>query len=296
MFEAGLAGPPLPASIDGITPSIADRLASLGVTAVVTHFNPHPAVVDVAELERVRHVLRASGIRVVQAGGYRVSLVEPDDEARRAGVDTLRELFPALRCLGAEMFITGCGSHDPRSFYGPHPANHSTAARERLVESLERIRPWAEDAGVTVALECHLLTTLDSPETIRAVLDAVDSAAVRANFDPVNLIGDLRAAYDTGAAMRHMVDVVGDRYARSAHLKDVVVGPGMPIELREAPPGTGLLDMDAFFAACASLGDRCPVIVEHLAEQQTIEAISWLAAAASARGYSLSVPDAGNGG
>ena len=55
-----------------------------------------------------------------------------------------------------------------------------------------------------LALECHVTTALDTPEHIREVVQAVDSPWVRANFDPVNLLGDFGKVWHNAEAMRHM--------------------------------------------------------------------------------------------
>ena len=79
------------------------------------------------------------------------------------------------------------------------------------------------------------MTTLDTPETIRDIIDAVGSPMVRVNFDPVNLLGDLSAVYASGDRIRHMWDVIGPRYVPSAHLKDVLPFRPSPVEPEQAP-------------------------------------------------------------
>ena len=86
------------------------------------------------------------------------------------------------------------------------------------------------------------MTTLDTPETIRDIIDAVGSPMVRVNFDPVNLLGDLSAVYASGDGIRHMWDVIGPRYVPSAHLKDVLPLPHLVVHLAEVAPGKGLLE------------------------------------------------------
>ena len=113
-----------------------------------------------------------------------------------------------------------------------------------------------------------MTTALDTAEHIREVLDGVDSRWVRANFDPVNLLGSFGAVWSNGQAMRHMWDVLGAYYTPSAHIKDVVADPDLVVHISEAPPGHGLLDLDVFFEICTNLGDETAVIVEHLPADQ----------------------------
>jgi sugar phosphate isomerase/epimerase len=270
LMDLGVAGGPLPTQVDLLTAEVAAELADCGVRAVVTHFDLLALAADLAVAERARELLGDAGIRVVQAGGFRTSFVAPSD----GGLERLRDALRAAAELGADMFITGCGSHDPESFYGPHPRNHAPESRRCLAESLKRAAPIAEAAGVKIALECHQLTTLDTPEHIREVLDDVDSEWVVANFDPVNLLDSAQAVWDSGNRIRHMIETVGPRYGPSAHAKDVVVvRDSLPVQLKEAAPGTGSLDWAAFFDACRALGDGTAVIVEHLDHEAAVAAL-----------------------
>lgn len=287
LARLGLSGGLVPRDSEAITPALAKRLCRLGVRAVVLHLLPPPEKVADGIGYRVGAVLADEGIAVVQATAYNPNLIHPEPRFRREELTRLRRAFAAAESLGAEMVLTGCGSLHPDHFYGPHPGNHTDQARARLVESLAEAAPWAEEAGIVLALECHALTTLDRPDHIAEVLAAVGSPWVRANFDPVNLLGDLASVYQSGAAMRRMWHVVGPWYARSAHIKDVAPSPGLVVHIDEVPPGAGLLDMNACFEVVKRLGEGAAVIVEHLPEEQVEAALRFVAAAAERAGITL---------
>jgi sugar phosphate isomerase/epimerase len=291
-MRLGLAGALVPRDYLELTPSLARYLASLGISALVTHFAAPPDSLAGPAGEQVRAILRDAGITIAQATAYNPCLVHPDEAIRTVELARLRAAFGAARALGAEMLISGCGSHHADFFYGPAAANHTEQTRARLVDSLRRAAPWAEEAGITLALECHVLTTLDTPEHIRAVLAAVDSPWVRANFDPVNLIGDLATLYDNGAAMARMRQTLGPYYAPSAHIKDITALPELVLHLAEAPPGQGLLNYAAFFDVCRGLGDGAALIVEHLTVEQMGSALAFVKDAARLHGISLILNDA----
>jgi len=286
-LRLGVAGGPVPRSPEEIDEALARQLAGLGVRVLTTHFQPSPEAVAV-HASHVRSVLAEHGLSIVQATGYNPQLTHPDDDCLSTELERLRAAFETARLLGAEMIISGCGSRHPSHFYGPHPENHLPATRERLIASLRRVAPWAADAGVILALECHVTTALDTPEHIRDVIQAVDSPWVRANFDPVNLLGDFSKVWANGEAMRHMWRTLGACYARSAHIKDVRADPELVVHISEAPPGQGLLDLDAFFEVVAGLGEDTAVIVEHLPADQALAAIAYVKDAAEQRGFSLS--------
>jgi sugar phosphate isomerase/epimerase len=286
-LRLGVADGPVPRDPAAVTPELARDLAALDVRVLTTHFQPLPEAVAGEPARRVRSVLADHGLSVVQATGYNPQLTHPDDSLNRAELERLRQAFTAAVNLGAEMVLSGCGSRDPTHFYGPHPENHTPAARARLVESLRQVAPWAEASGVLLALECHVTTALDTPEHIREVLDAVDSPWVRANFDPVNLLGDLPKVWNNAAAMTDMWTTLGRRYAKSAHIKDVRADPALVVHISEAPPGEGRLDLDAFFGVCRELGEDTAVIVEHLPADQARAAVGRVKQAALDRGFSF---------
>jgi sugar phosphate isomerase/epimerase len=286
-LRLGVAGGPLPRYPADVDESLARRLSGLGLSVLTTHFQPTPEAVA-THATRVREVLAEYGLSIVQATGYNPQLTHPDDAVLASELDRLCTAFGTARILGAEMIISGCGSRHASAFYGAHPDNHTPAARSRLIESLRRVVPWAEDAGVILALECHVTTALDTPEHIREVIQSVGSPWVRANFDPVNLLGNFSLVWDNANAMRHMWQTLGACYAKSAHIKDVRADPELVVHISEAPPGQGLLDLDAFFEVVGQLGENTAVIVEHLPADQALAAIAYVKDAGEQRNFTFS--------
>ncbi len=286
-LRLGVAGGPVPRDPSDIDELLARRLAGLGVRVVHTHFRPSPEAVAL-DASRVRSVLAEHGLSIIQATGYNPQLTHPDDDVLSSELDRLRSAFETARLQGAEMIISGCGSHHPTHFYGPHPDNHTPASRERLIASLRRVVRWAEAAGVILALECHVATALDTPQHIREVVQAVDSPWVRLNFDPVNLLGDFSKVWANAEAMRQMWQVLGGCYAKCADIKDVRADPELVVHISEAPPGQGMLDLDAFFEVIAHLGEDTAVMVEHLPADEAIAALAYVKQAAKQRGFTFS--------
>jgi sugar phosphate isomerase/epimerase len=287
-LRLGVAGGPVPRDPGAVTAELASDLAGLGIRVLTTHFQPTPDAVGGEPAHRVRAILAEHGISIVQATGYNPQLTHPDDAVLDAELDRLRKSIETARDLGAEMVISGCGSRHATHFYGPHPDNHTPATRNRLIASLRRAVPFAESCGVVLAMECHVTTALDTPEHIREVLDGVGSPFVRANYDPVNLLGDFATVWSNGQAMRHMWDVLGPCYTKSAHIKDVVADPDLVVHISEAAPGHGVLDLDVFFEVCSKLGEDTAVIVEHLPADQARTAIAFVKGAAEQRGIHFS--------
>ena len=93
-------------------------------------------------------------------------------------------------------------------------------------------------------MEGHILVTLDSAETMRDVLDEVNSPAIRCDLDPVNWL-TLHTVFRSGPAIDRMVDVLGSRIF-NAHAKDVVVEKRLSLHINEVPAGQGILDWERF--------------------------------------------------
>ncbi len=286
-MRLGLAGSIVPSEPEEITSSWAQGIAAHGVTTLVTHLRPPPEALAGNRSRHVRDVLGDAGIRVVQAAGFNADLVHPDDTFRLAEIERLRGCFEVSRDLGAEMLITGCGSLHPGHHYGPDSRNHHPQTRERLVDSLRRVAPLAEASNVIFALECHVMTTLSTPTDIKEILDAVDSSWIRANFDPVNMLGSLPELYDNAGVMERMWEVVGGHYTSSAHIKDVVARAEFVLHIDEVAPGKGLLDLPTFFEVCQRLGENPAVIVEHLPVDEVEGALEVVRDAATKAGVNF---------
>jgi sugar phosphate isomerase/epimerase len=284
MLHLGLAQGLVPPDPDELTPALARELAALGVTRVTTHFEVPPGSLAGSRGREIAAILADEGIRVAQCAGLSPRLVDPDPAKRAASIVELSELMRSAQALGAQMVLGGCGSHHPTFPYGPARENHTPEARARLVESLRELARHAEDAGVPVALECHLLTTLDTPEHVREIFDEVDSPFAMANFDPVNFVGSLEAVYASGAVAEHAAATIGPRLAPSVHIKDLYVEPDLVLKIAECPPGTGLMDLDAVLESCRHLPAESSLIVEHFGPEESAAALRHVAGLARAHG------------
>ena len=283
-LRLGLAQGLVPVNPDDLTPALAAEIAVLGVTRIVTHFEVPPGELAGARGEEIAALLREAGLGVAQCAGVTPNLVSPDRAVRMEGVALLAELMRSAQALGAQMVLSGCGSHHPTFSYGPSRENHTPAARGRLVESLRELGLRAGEAGMPAAVEVHVLTTLDTPEHVRDVLDEVDSPWVLANYDPVNFLGSLDAVYDSGARARHAAATIGPRLAPSAHIKDVVVEPDLVLKIAEAPPGTGIMDLDAVIESCRHLPEDSTLVVEHFGPEESAAALRVVADLAGKHG------------
>jgi sugar phosphate isomerase/epimerase len=260
--ELGIATPAVPREPDALDDAFCRWAAGLGVGPLGTHLaDPERLAAGLAREVRAR--LADHGLRIVQATAYNPNMVQPDPDERRASLDRLALAFRVARDLGCPMVLSGCGSLHPSRFYGPHPDNHAPATRERLISFLREAAPRAEDAGIVLALECHLLTTLESPARIREIVAAVDSPWVKVNFDPVNLLGSPDAAFASGAEMERQHATLAPYYHTTAHAKDVALGDDLVLHIEERPCGEGVLDWGAYLRVADRLGAPASLLIEH---------------------------------
>ncbi|GAA2447454.1 sugar phosphate isomerase/epimerase family protein [Agromyces soli] len=264
----GLANANIPTEFEGFTEEIVADWLALGVRALALHFlGRHEEVVERGAALRAR--LNERDIEVVQYSGVNANLVHPSEEVRALALDSVRRAIPAAQQLGARMILSGAGSTSPdhtEAFYGPAAANYTDETAERLVDGLRRIAPMIEDAGLQYAIECHQLTTMRSPAVVREILDAVDSPAVFANFDPVNLLDSSYAVLTSADRIPEMVRTIGPRYASTTHVKDAAVLNDLVCRTIEVPPGQGVIDAADIFRAAAEIPAEATMalIIEHL--------------------------------
>lgn len=288
-IELGIATPAVPRDARALDDRFGKWAADLGITVIGTHLGPTPEDV-LPHAAELRERLAGWGLSIVQATGYNPVMVGEDAARRAEDLERMTRAFEVARRLGSPMVLSGCGSYHPTHGYGPHPRNHSPEARARIVEFLRLAAPRAEEHGVVLALECHMLTALDTPAHIREIVDGVGSSSVRVNFDPVNLLSSVDAVFDSGAEMAAMLAELGARYHWTAHAKDLVIEPRLALHLDEAVCGDGLLDWPAYLRCAERLGSAerpAAVLVEHMPAFLAPRGLAFLRAQAASAGVAI---------
>lgn len=287
-MRLGVAGEIVPRNLADVTDAVAERLASFGFTGVGTHFLGDPETMAAADLHRVRYLLAARGIRVAQSWGWHQPLVHSDENVRRVGVRRLQHAVRVAAELGAATVMSGPGSRSSAGPWSPHPDNHSPEAEDALVASLREAASACEAYGVPIALECHVVSTLDSPARVQRVLARVDSEWIGVSLDPVNFIADLPTLYNTTALLDDLFDRLGPKIF-AAHVKDALVEDRLVVHISEAVPGRGVFDLDTFFRRFEA---TCPdgyALIEHLPDDLVPEATQYVRGRLDQLGIALRV-------
>ena len=273
----------IPADPAAMTPEVARGIREMGFSGASWHLVGRDAWPVVAMREMARRLAEAGVMLAQLLPPAHPSLVAPDPAVRREGVEQMIALVAIARQIGAGNLYVRPGSVSPAHAWSTHADNHLPETRARLVESLRPLAKAAEAEGVTLAVEGHVVSPLDTPEETRAVIEAVGSPTLRFNVDPVNFIGTVTDAYRSTGLLTRLFEQLG-RYVVSAHAKDVTVEDRHVVHLSEVVPGRGHFDHATFLRLFEA---HCPdgfLIIEHLPREQVAEARAFLGGVAARLG------------
>jgi sugar phosphate isomerase/epimerase len=122
-----------------------------------------------------------------------------------------------------------------------------------------------------LGLEGHVVSTLDTPKRVREVIEAVGSAALRFNVDPVNFVGNLTDAYNSTRIIESLFAELG-QYVVCAHVKDLKIGDRLVLHIDECVPGEGIFDQTAFVKAFEEHSPDAFALIEHLPDDKIPQA------------------------
>jgi sugar phosphate isomerase/epimerase len=275
-MRAGVVGL-LPGNPAAVTAEHARTIRALGFTgASISIARPDEFRAD--DLVHARTVLAEHGIVVAQANAAYPALVHPDAAQRAEGVRLVSRACEAARILEARYLLVRSGSVNPAGNYAPHRENHTQETADRLIDSLRQVSAVAAGEGVTLGLECHVITTLESPRRVREIIEAVGSPALRYNADPVNFVSSFADAYDTAGVLHRVFTELGP-YVVSAHVKDVCLGNRLVVHIDECAPGEGIFDLGTFMRLYEQHLPDGFALIEHLpdakipAAKQALDAV-----------------------
>jgi sugar phosphate isomerase/epimerase len=279
----------------GISPSEAWELSTfdastlqafkqLGFSGVVPRFSEYPTF-NQTQCAWVRSVYEQAGMDPMELGQYLLSFIDPDPALRRANIEKMKRALERAAWMGCPVVITGSGSLNPQHQWFDHRDNHSWRSFELLVQCLRELVRTAEDVEVCVGLECHTYTTLDSPERVRDVVDAVGSPMLKVDLDPVNWI-TYATYWDSGPYLHHMFDLLGDCLL-GGHAKDVRQEDGLVVHLNETYAGDGNLDYGVYLQRLSQLDPDTYLVIEHTTLEQVPAARDYILAGAEKVGVSF---------
>ncbi|MCY3771601.1 MAG: TIM barrel protein [Gemmatimonadetes bacterium] len=257
-----------------VTAAVLKKALDLGVTSVCYH-GPGEVLdaLTPADFNRVNALYDDLDLELAQFGiGYRECLFDPDGSVRDRVVRTICRGIEAGRSLMAHNVLIRTGSLNPSGSYDPAPENHEPERLDVLIDTLSRVADKAEEEGMTVVVETHVLTIMGSPEINRQVIDTVGSDRLRVVLDFVNHFQSLTQVYSSTERLNHLFDVMGP-ISTVSHIKDISVEPGFVLHMNEEVPGAGELDLVTAVRRWEALHPGGYMLVEHLPEEKIPTAV-----------------------
>lgn len=242
-----------------------EHIKALGFTGLSFHFRSTeiPAVRP-GTCTRCAQLLAEAELNLVQFGiTYDECLFHPDAAVRAAAIASVERGMATAVSLNAHYYLFRPGSLNPAGAWTSHPDNYLPASLERLIETLKPISEHAERYKLTLVMETHAVSIMDSPETCREVVDRVGSDRLRVVMDFVNHFQTLRQVYESEARLNYIFDVMGS-IAPMAHIKDISVQNGLVLHLNEEVPGDGELVLGVALKRFDGLYPDGYGLIEHL--------------------------------
>jgi sugar phosphate isomerase/epimerase len=214
---------------------------------------------DSRYLARVRAEAERRGLAVPMMC-HSPDFTQPDADARRREVERSREILKVTAELG--------GGHCRVLSGQNRPGLREEEATEWVVESLCALADDAEAEGVVMCLENHYKDGLwqypefaQSSRRYLAILDAVDSPWLKAQYDPSNAVVAGEDQYALLARVLPRVATVhaSDRYLQGGTLEDLRnldrdPRTGYAEYVQHGVIGQGLNDYDRIFSMLADAG------------------------------------------
>lgn len=246
-----------------------DAVKELQFTGISYHFaSVNIPQVSATECDQFRFLLEKADLDLVQFGiTYSECLFDPNPSVRQAAIEAVNCGMPVAKELGAFHYLFRPGSLNTDGAWTSHRDNYLPESMERLIETLKPIAEHAERVELTLVMETHAVSIMDSPETCREVVDKVGSDRLRIVMDFVNHFQTLRQVYDSEARLNHIFDTMGP-VAPMAHIKDIRVENGLVLHLNEEVPGEGELALEVALKRFDALYPDGYGLIEHLPNEK----------------------------
>jgi sugar phosphate isomerase/epimerase len=230
---------------------------------------------DSAYLARVRKEARVRGLELPMMC-HSPDFTKPDAAERKREVELARDLFRVTAELGGKYCRVLSGQN--------RPGLKEAEALQWVIDCLWELEPHAKAAGILMCMENHYKDNLwtypefaQSHRRYLAILDAVDTPWLKAQYDPSNAIvaGEDQYALLDRVLPRVATMQASDRYLEGGTIEDLRRTARDPEHgyakiVRHGVIGRGLNDYDRIFGTLAKAGYSGWVSIED-GEGPTVE-------------------------
>ena len=221
---------------------------------------------DADKIADARKAFEAADVQIAEIGAW-VSLVTPDEAARKANIEHTVKMLTIADEIGAGCCVTFIGSWDPDTAFGPHPSNLAPEGFDLAVEICRKVIDDAAPNRAKFSLEMMQLVVPDSVDSYVDLIAAIDRPQFGVHLDPVNMIVSPRLYDNNGDMIRDCFERLGQHIV-SCHAKDLTMRPDLALHIDEIRPGLGNLDYEAFLTGLSKMDTPAPLLLEHLASEE----------------------------
>jgi sugar phosphate isomerase/epimerase len=253
----------LPTALAEITLANIRQVRELGFSGTAFNVNDPPESISTAAATEFGQRCASEGVAIAEFGQYGTCFVQTG--YRDSRLTTVREACRVATAMNCPVVIVGIGSHNPRGQWLADRENFTSATHLELIPALREAAKIAEDAGLVLALECHITTSLRDAETARSILDEIASPALRVHLDAVNWM-TFETILENGPAIAAMYETLGPDRIAGAHSKGATLADQLIIHMDEVPTGApgDLIDHEAVVGGLAALPGERWLVIEHL--------------------------------
>ncbi len=187
--------------------------------------------------------------------------ISPDDEKRKAALETCRRQLALADRIGARCCVNISGSRGTQ-WDGPAAENFTEETFEMIVETTRGIIDDVQPMRTWFTLETMPWAYPDSADSYVRLIRAIDRDRFAVHLDPVNLVCSPQRYYSNGKLIAECFEKLGP-YIKSCHAKDIYLHPKLMTHLDEVRPGQGELDYATFLRELSKL-PGVPLMLEHL--------------------------------
>ncbi|MEM1502585.1 sugar phosphate isomerase/epimerase family protein [Domibacillus sp. 8LH] len=218
----------------------------------------------------IGETFRRHDVQIAVLGCY-IQMIHPDTAVRRRELDRFKEHLAAANDFGCLLVGTETGNAHAEIAYTTD--NFKEEPFLAVVESMKELAAEAEAQNAVIGVEAGVNHPIYSPETMKRLLDLVQSDHVRVIFDPVNLL-TAETWENQAAIFQEAFHLFGDKIA-VLHAKDVELKNG---SLQAVPVGKGLIDYETVFRLIRETGRSIPVLLEDVRDPFIEESRQFLTA------------------
>ena len=265
----------LPGDFRTFRPEQMQAIRDLGFTGFGFHLDGAEVfAITEEDCAAYRRFIAAEDLDLAQfAITYNECLFDVDPSLRERVSAKIRRATEIAAQLEAQAILLRPGSLNPAGPWTPHRDNHKPEQVGLLVETLRPLAAKAEQEGVVLAMETHVVSIMDPPEKCRQIVEAVGSDHLRLILDVVNHFQSLQQVYNSGEFVEHIMDELG-AISPVAHIKDLQMSNGLVLHISQTVPGEGELDLGLVLKRFDQLFPDGYGLIEHLSLEQIPQAVA----------------------